>query len=175
MPASSSPTAPAAAPRRYAVTELGAGAGTGPGGGRRGGNGADDPLAPVEGVELFPDDPQRQVAVALRGEHQPQPLHVVGVYLRYPAGVRSGSTRPSASRNRNLEMVTSANSGAEQVEHLTDAQTTGSEFVRGGAAVIDMGRSGHVVQRGPAMKTSRNLPIWTSSLLLRVADSTRSG
>ena len=43
------------------------------------------------------------------------------LYLRYPAAVRCGSTSPSASRNRSLEMVMSGNSAAQLRQHLADA------------------------------------------------------
>jgi len=91
---------------------------------------ADHALAAVEGVELLPDHPQRQVPVALGGEHQPQPLDVGRGVLAVPGRRTEGFDQTLGLEEPQLRDGHVGELGAEQVEHFPDAQH-GLQFVRG--------------------------------------------
>ena len=123
-------------------------------------------------VELRLDHLQRQVLVALGGQDEAQPRAVVG---GEPAIPRSAALRRDETlclQKPDLEIVTSGKSGRSR-SRTAPIDIPASAGVSGRSLSFP-GRPRRRPGLGPVRNTNRNLPICTSSPLVRVAESTGS-
>ena len=123
--------------------------------------------------QLLPDHPQRQILVALGGQHEPQPVRRRPRVLAVAGGGALRLDQPLGLEEPQLRDGRVGELGAQVGQHLADAHQR-SRAGRGrcpglavAAAPGDVTRRPSPSGRGPAMNTSRNLPICTSSPLLQ--------